>query len=150
MTTLRLLCGFATAMSALAITSLPLAAPVSALPGPGVPNLLGKWTVVGKGAVLCKVEASRCKTHHHGDFSNLEAVADITRQQGRILQGVYKSKYATEKFLATVGYDNKSFFLVDEDGFADGRIIDGNQIQVVYRHTTDLDSVIDLSSWTRR
>jgi hypothetical protein len=79
-----------------------------------------------------------------------EAVAEITRQQGRIMQGVYKSKYATENFLATIGYDNKSFFLVDEDGFADGPIIDGNQIQVVYRHTTDLDSVIDLSSWTWR
>jgi hypothetical protein len=41
-------------------------------------------------------------------------------------------------------------FLADEDGQADWRIIDGNQIQVVYRHTTDLDSVIDLSSWKRR
>jgi hypothetical protein len=66
------------------------------------------------------------------------------------VQGVYKSKYATENLSATIGYDNKSFFLMDVDGFADGRIIDGNQIQVVHRHTTDLDSVIDLSSWTRR
>jgi hypothetical protein len=48
-------------------------------------------TVVGKGAVLCKVEASDCKTLHHGN--------------------------------APTG---------------------------AYRHTADLDSVIDLSCWTRR
>ncbi|MEA5441810.1 hypothetical protein [Cyanobium gracile] len=96
------------------------------------------------------MEASRCKTHHHGDFSDLEATVEITRQQGRLMHGVFRSKFASEKFVATIGYDNKSFFLVDEDGFAEGRIIDGRNLQVVYRHSTDLDSVIDLSTWTRR
>ena len=59
---------------------------------PGIPSLIGFWTVEGKGAVLCKVEASRCKTHHHGDFSDLSAVAQITKQQGRVFHGVFKSK----------------------------------------------------------
>ena len=125
-------------------------APVRALPAPPVPNLVGRWTVTGQGAVLCKVEASRCKTHHHGDFSDLEATVEITRQQGRLMHGVFRSKYASEKFVATIGYDNRSFYLVDEDGFAEGRILDGRRLQVVYRHSTDLDAVVDLSTWTRR
>jgi len=50
----------------------------AALAAPVIPNMIGTWTVEGKGAVLCKVEASRCKTHHHGDFSDLNAVAQIT------------------------------------------------------------------------
>jgi hypothetical protein len=129
---------------------MPLALPAAAVAAPPVPSLVGRWTVVGKGAVLCKVEASRCKTHHHGDFSDLEAEAEITRQEGRVLRGVFRSRYATEAFVGTVGYDNTSFYMVDEDGFAEGTIIDGNRIQVVYRHTTDLDSVIDISTWTRR
>lgn len=125
-------------------------APAQALPAAPVPNLVGRWTVTGKGAVLCKVEASRCKTHHHGDFSDLEATVEITRQQGRLMHGVYRSKFASERFVATLGFDNRSFFLVDEDGFAEGRLIDGRRLEVVYRHSTDLDAVIDLSTWTRR
>jgi hypothetical protein len=122
----------------------------AALAAPVTPNLIGTWTVEGKGAVLCKVEASRCKTHHHGDFSDLNAVAQITKQQGRVFHGVFKSKYATEKFVGTLGHDNATMYIVDEDGFTDGKIISPNQIQVVYRHTSDLDSVVDIGTWTRR
>ncbi len=122
----------------------------AALAAPVTPNLIGTWTVEGKGAVLCKVEASSCKTHHHGDFSDLNAVAQITRQQGRVFHGVFKSKYATEKFVGTLGHDNATLYIVDEDGFTDGRLVGPNQIQVVYRHTSDLDSVVDIGIWTRR
>jgi hypothetical protein len=122
----------------------------AALAAPIIPNLVGTWTVEGKGAVLCKVEASRCKTHHHGDFSDLNAVAQITKQQGRVFHGVFKSKYASEKFVGTLGHDDASLYMVDEDGFTDGKIISPNLIQVVYRHTTDLDSVVDIGTWTRR
>lgn len=121
-----------------------------ALAAPVIPSMIGTWTVEGKGAVLCKVEASRCKTHHHGDFSDLSAVAQITKQQGRVFHGVFKSKYATEKFVGTLGHDNASVSMVDEDGFTDGKIINPNLIQVVYRHTSDLDSVVDIGTWTRR
>ena len=122
----------------------------AALAAPVIPNMIGTWTVEGKGAVLCKVEASRCKTHHHGDFSDLNAVAQITKQQGRVFHGVFKSKYATEKFVGTLGHDNATMYIVDEDGFTDGKIISPNQIQVVYRHTSDFDSVVDIGTWTRR
>ena len=132
-------------------TTVVSTATVSAvLAAPAIPNLIGTWKVEGKGAVLCKVEASRCKTHHHGDFSDLNAVAQITKQQGRIFYGVFKSKYATEKFVGTLGHDNATLYIVDEDGFTDGRIISKSLIQVVYRHTSDLDSVVDIGTWTRR
>jgi hypothetical protein len=133
------------------VTALAFAGTLSAvLAAPVIPNLLGTWAVEGKGAVLCKVEASRCKTHHHGDFSDLNAVAQITRQQGRIFHGVFKSKFATERFVGTLGHDNATFYIVDEDGFTDGKIISPNLIQVIYRHTSDLDSVVDIGTWTRR
>jgi hypothetical protein len=134
-----------------AMTSLFSVGMVSAvLARPVIPSLIGTWSVEGKGAVLCKVEASRCKTHHHGDFSDLNAVAQITKQQGRVFHGVFKSKYATEKFVGTLGHNNTSVSIVDEDGFTDGKIINPNLIQVVYRHTSDLDSVVDIGTWTRR
>jgi hypothetical protein len=67
-----------------------------------------------------------------------------------VFHGVFTSKYATEKFVGTLGHDNAALYIVDEDGFADGRIISPNKIQVVYRHTSDLDSVVDIGTWTRR
>jgi hypothetical protein len=89
------------------VASLATAGAFSAvLAEPVIPNLVGTWTVEGKGAVLCKVKASRCKTHHHGDFSDLKAVAQITKQQGRVFHGVFKSQYATEKFVGTIGHGN--------------------------------------------
>jgi len=146
-TTKRLMAPLAIAST----TTLAFAGTLSAvLAAPVIPNLLGTWSVEGKGAVLCKVEASRCKTHHHGEFSDLNAVAQITRQQGRVFHGVFKSKFATERFVGTLGHDNATFYTVDEDGFTDGKIISPNQIQVVYRHTSDLDSVVDIGTWTRR
>lgn len=132
-------------------TTLAVAGTLSVvLAAPVIPNLVGTWAVEGKGADLCKVEASRCKTHHHGDFSDLGAVAQITRQQGRVFHGVFKSKFATERFVGTLGHDNTTLYIVDEDGFTDGRVVSPNQIQFVYRHTSDLDSVVDIGTWTRR
>ena len=122
----------------------------AALAAPAIPSLVGTWSVQGKGGVLCKVEASRCKTHHHGEFGDLNAVAQITKQQGRVFHGVFKSRYASEQFVGTLAHDSSSVHLVDEDGFADGKITGPNQMQFVYRHTTDLDVVVDWSTWTRR
>ena len=134
-----------------AMTSLASVCMVSAvLATPVIPSLVGTWSVEGKGGVLCKVEASRCKTHHHGDFSDLNAIVQITRQQRRIFHGIFKSKFATEKFVGTLGHDNASLYIVDEDGFTDGKIISPNLIQVVYRHTSGLDSVVDSGNWKRR
>jgi hypothetical protein len=142
--------GFSTVIGVLLVSQLLVPLPVAAAPDSGIPNLLGQWSVAGQGAVLCKVQASRCKTHHHGDFDDLKATVQITRQQGRLVHGVYTSKYASESFVAAIGHDNKSFYLVDEDGFADGRLLDSGRMQVVYRHVSSLDSVIDISTWLRR
>ena len=150
MAMLRLDRGFATVIGVLVVTRFLVPLPVAAAPDSGIPNLLGQWSVAGQGAVLCKVQASRCKTHHHGDYGDLKATVKITKQQGRLVHGVYMSKYASENCVAAIGYDNKSFYLVDEDGFADGRLLDAGRMQVVYRHVSSLDSVIDISTWLRR
>lgn len=115
-----------------------------------LPNMIGTWNVTGTGAVLCKVQASRCKTHHHGEFSDLSAIATITEQKGRIFKGTFKSKYATEKFIGALSSDGLTVHIVDEDCFSDGRIVNSGTLQMIYRHTSDLDSVVDVSTWVRR
>ena len=114
-----------------------------------IPNLVGTWTVHAEGAVLLKGALAGAKTHHRGEFSTLNAEAVVTKQQGRVLHGTFKSPRATEKFIAVIAVDNKSFYLADEDGFMEGQISSKNRINVIYRHSTSADTVVAVGTWTR-
>ena len=116
----------------------------------GIPNLVGTWTVQAEGAVLLKSGATRAETHHSGDFSTLKAEAVVTKQQGRALHGTFKSARATEKFVAVIAMDNKSFYLADEDGFMEGQIRSKDKINIIYRHSSPTDTVVAVGTWTRK
>jgi len=115
----------------------------------GIPNLVGTWTVQTEGAVLLKAAAAREETHHSGDFSTLKAEAVVTKQQGRVLHGTFKSSRATEKFVAVITMDNKSFYLADEDGFMEGQISSKDKINIIYRHSSPTDTVVAVGTWKR-
>lgn len=115
-----------------------------------IPNMVGTWTVKAEGGVLLKDSASGPKTHHAGEFSALTAEAVVTKQQGRVFHGNLKSAKASEKFIAVIGLDNKSFYYADEDGTMEGKMINNNRIEVVYRHVTTSDTVIGVGTWTRK
>ena len=116
----------------------------------GIPNLVGTWTVKAEGGVLLKGGAHGAKTHHKGEFSTLKAEAVVTRQQGRVLHGIFKSPRATEKFVAVIAQDNKSFYYADEDGFMEGQITNKGTINLIYRHSTATDTVVAVGTWTRK
>ena len=115
-----------------------------------IPNLLGTWTVQSEGAVILKGAAHGAKTHHRGEFSTLKGEWVVTKQQGRVLHGIFKSPRATEKFVAVIAVDNKSFYLADEDGFVEGQISSNDKINVIYRHSTPADTVVAVGTWTRK
>ncbi len=116
----------------------------------GIPNLVGTWTVQAEGAVLLKAAAARVETHHSGDFSTLKAEAVVTKQQGRVLHGTFKSSKVTEKFVAVIAMDNKSIYFADEDGFMEGQISSKDKINVIYRHSSPTDTVVAVGTWTRK
>jgi hypothetical protein len=116
----------------------------------GIPNLVGTWIVKTEGGVLSKGDSPGAKTHHSGEFSTLTAEAVVTKQQGRVLHGTFKSPKATENFIAVIGMDNKSFYYVDEDGFLEGKIVSKDKLGVVYRHVTPTDTVVGVGTWTRK
>jgi hypothetical protein len=116
----------------------------------GIPNLVGTWSVKAEGGVITKGGASGSKTHHSGEFSTITAEAVVTKQQGRVLHGTFTSSKATESFIAVIGMDNKSFFYSDEDGFLEGRLVNKDKINAVYRHVTPADTVVGVGTWTRK
>ena len=116
----------------------------------GIPNLLGTWTIQSEGAVLLKGAVHGAKTHHRGEFSTLKAEWIVTKQQGRVLHGIFKSPRATEKFVAVIAMDNKSLYLADEDGFLEGQISNNDKINIIYRHSTSNDTVVAVGTLTRK
>ena len=115
-----------------------------------IPNLVGTWTVQAEGGVLLKGGAHGAKTHHKGEFSTLKAEAVVTKQQGRVMHGIFKSPRATEKFVAVIAVDNKSLYEADEDGFLEGQISNNDKINIIYRHSTAADSVVAVGTLTRK
>jgi hypothetical protein len=114
-----------------------------------IPNLVGTWTVKAEGGVMLRGADQGPNTHHKGPFSALEAEAVITKQQGRVLHGVFKSPRATENFVAVIGHDNETLYYADQDGFLEGTIEDKDTIQVIYRHVSPNDVVVAVGIWTR-
>jgi len=115
-----------------------------------IPNMVGNWTVKAEGGVLIKGGTAGAKTHHTGDFSTLTAEVTVTKQQGRIVYGTFKSSKAAENFIAAIGMDSKSFYYADEDGTMEGKIVGKNKMNVIYRHVTSTDTVIAVGTWTRK
>ncbi|MGO8878054.1 MAG: hypothetical protein ACLPVO_01665 [Desulfomonilaceae bacterium] len=115
-----------------------------------IPNLVGTWTVKSEGGLLLKGKEPGPKTNYTDAFGTLNAEAVITKQQGRIIHGSFKSSRATKNFIAAIGLDNKTLYYADEDGFLDGKIIDKDTIEYVYRHATLVDTVIGVGVWTRK
>ncbi|PKN53058.1 MAG: hypothetical protein CVU55_03720 [Deltaproteobacteria bacterium HGW-Deltaproteobacteria-13] len=115
----------------------------------GIPNLVGTWTVQSEGGVILKSAAHGAKTHHRGEFSTIKAEWIVTKQQGRVLHGIFKSPRATEKFVAVIAMDNKSLYQADEDGFLEGQI-SNDKINIIYRHSTATDSVVAVGTMTRK
>ena len=116
----------------------------------GIPNLLGTWTIQSEGGVILKGAVHGAKTHHRGEFSTLKAEWIVTKQQGRVLHGIFKSPRATEKFVAVIAEDNKSLYQADEDGFLEGQIINNDKINIIYRHATAADTVVAVGTMTRK
>jgi hypothetical protein len=115
-----------------------------------IPNLVGTWKVQSEGVTVLHGENYSAKSHHASQFTTLNAEAVIQKQEGRRVVGIFTSSRATEKFAGIISVDGKTFALVDEDGSLDGKIINENLIEIVYRHTTKTESVIASGTYTRQ
>lgn len=116
----------------------------------GIPNLVGTWNTEVQGGVVLNGAKHSAKTHHRGEFSSLKGEWIVTKQQGRVLRGTFKSPRATEKFVAVIAMDNKSLYYADEDGFLEGQIVNADQINIVYRHSGASDTVVAVGTSIRK
>jgi hypothetical protein len=118
--------------------------------GQEIPNLVGAWEVKSEGAVMVRGDKPGKTTHWEVKQTSLTAEVNITKQNGRVVYGTFKSSRVTENLIGVIGYDNKTFHFADEDGFADGKIIGNDSIEFIYRHVTQKDTVAAVGVWTRK
>jgi len=114
-----------------------------------IPNLVGTWKVQTEGVTILHGENYSAKTHQTGQFTILNAEAVIQKQEGRRVIGIFKSPRYTEKFAGIISVDGKTFAYVDEDGSLDGKIINKNLIEVVYRHTNKTESIASSGTYEK-
>lgn len=115
-----------------------------------IPNLVGTWEVKSEAGFITKGSEAGNWTHHRQEISTLTAELVVTKQQGRILYATFTSQYATEKMAAVIGWDNKTIYFVDEDGFTDATIVNKDKITCIYRHVGVKDAVVAAGVWTRK
>jgi hypothetical protein len=114
----------------------------------GVPSLLGTWKIQADGAVMLHGASLGKYTHWTKGQTKLTGTAQVLSQTDRTIKGVFHMPKGDEPFIGVIGYDG-GLHLVDDDGFADYRIVNKKKLEGVYRHVTATDSVICNSIWTR-
>lgn len=114
-----------------------------------IPDLVGTWSVKSEAAVLFKGEDPGDWTHHKDSYSRLTAEIHIFKQQGRVFYATFTSKMASENMAGVIGWDNKTLYLVDMDGFTDATLVNKDKITCIYRHVGAKDAVVAAGVWTR-
>ncbi len=123
------------------LAAILLAGPAAAAE-PAVPDLAGSWSWRSEGAML--VRGNTHATTVHRDPSSAIAEGELTfpKQEGRVLKGTVRSKNGTEPVACVIGLDGRTLACSDADGFWDGRIVDADTVEYVYRHVTKTSSVV--------
>jgi len=115
-----------------------------------IPNLVGTWKHKGQWATIIRDEnigkTSHCRAENQTTV-DLEAV--ISKQNGRVIYGTFKSSGATEKFLGVIGHDNKTVYCADEDGFSNWNIVNKDTIDTVYRQVSPKQTIVSIGKWVR-
>ncbi len=117
----------------------------------GTPNLLGTWQTLCETGLVIRGDKPSDITHREREYTKRgEAVLVLTKQQGRILHGYYKSKRATERVVAVFGFDNNTLYMSCEDGMSMVRILSPDKMELIYLHAKPSDSAASACVLTRK
>ena len=81
-------------------------------------------------------------THFEKQVNELNAELVFTNQEGRLLWAKLTSPKHSEDSIGVIGFDNKSIYFVDQDGFIDAKLIDKDTLQYIYGHSGPANSVV--------
>ena len=74
----------------------------------------------------------------------------IDGQEGRRFWGTTASSTRRERLIGSLSFDNRTVHMVDDDGMLDGTVVDGNTLEVCYRHVKSDSAVVACTRLTRQ
>ncbi len=135
----------------LAITVFLLTMGVTALAGADIPDLKGTWVIKGEGHGHEKSSESAPKIHAKKfGVHNVVITLTIDKQEGVRFSGYKASDRQKETVSGVIGFDNKTLYMVDDDGMNIARLVSPDKIETVYFQLTKHHSIVGRAILTRK
>lgn len=118
-----------------------------------VPDLVGNWTGVHSGLRLGssdyspEMSSENLSYRDEGSFTMV-----IEEQNGRRFAG---ERFPTEKsemseaILGVISFDDETLYMVDEDGYFEGKLISATEMEVVYREVDPDGMIVSIGKYTK-
>lgn len=120
--------------------------------GSEIPDLKGTWVWTDQAIRHFKDNDKQPKMHTKDKSSHaeIEFTLNITEQNGFRFSGEKVSKKWTEPISGVIGFDNKTVYMVDDNGFIFCRIVSPDKMEQIYLHIADTHSVAARGVMIRR
>jgi hypothetical protein len=118
-----------------------------------VPDLVGNWTGVHYGVRLGSSDYSPetssedLSYRDEGYFTLI-----IEEQNGQRFAGERISNANpenSEAILGVISFDNETVYMVDEDGYFDGKLISATEMELVYREVDPEGMIVSIGRYTK-
>lgn len=120
--------------------------------GSDIPDVKGTWLLKAQGVRHHKGQGAIRKTHA-GEKTGpvpVEIKMTIDKQDGFRFSGTKESAKLKETVSRVIGFDNKTLYMVDDDGMAFCRLVAPDKMEQVYLHVTKHDSVAGRGIFVRK
>jgi hypothetical protein len=122
------------------------------LAGSDIPELKGTWLLEALGVKHNKTPGENPKTHSGDKPGHVQAKAKIIidKQDGFRFSGTKESPMQKERVSGVIGFDNKTMYVVDDDGMCFWQLVAPDKIQQIYLHVTKQHSIAGRGILTRQ
>lgn len=121
------------------VTLFTLALTVTVFAGSEIPDLKGTWTL--KNQAVGHDKLTELQPKRHTDLKNRHSEVDFTlkidKQDGFRFSGIKASGKRTEKISGVIGFDNKTVYMVDDDGILLCKLVSRDKMEQIYLHITE-------------
>jgi hypothetical protein len=127
-----------------------VAFPISAFAGTKAPDICGVWTGTNEGVIAGHTPHTERNKRGNVRLFNLQLTLKIDLQDGCRFSGTKISPKYSEKIVGVISIDNKTFYMVDEDGYFFGKLLSSTKMEVYYMHTTRYGIVAARTVYTKK
>ncbi|MDQ7784110.1 MAG: hypothetical protein RDU20_14595 [Desulfomonilaceae bacterium] len=126
--------------------------PVQVVAESAVPDLKGTWIVKDYGVRHHLSQDPPAKTHAEtrARFLEVDFTITIDTQEGFRFSGTKSSKKWKEAISGVIGFDNKTVYMVDDNGFSFCRLVSPDTMEHIYLHATPHHSAVARGTMKRK